>query len=115
MRVSEAVIWKLMVVLTQELLRWWWMREPMSWSRGQRFLESVETWQQRWTDCEPASNSQECTCHKSCDKQRSHDANRHDMIGLGRTGANMARRLLLRGQRCVVFGRSPRVVGELVQ
>ena len=37
------------------------------------------------------------------------------MIGLGRMGANMVRRLLTRGQHCVVFDRSPKVVAELVQ
>jgi 6-phosphogluconate dehydrogenase len=35
------------------------------------------------------------------------------MIGLGRMGANMVRRLLRGGHRCVVFDRSPKVVSEL--
>jgi 6-phosphogluconate dehydrogenase len=35
------------------------------------------------------------------------------MIGLGRMGANMARRLLKRGHQCVVFDRSPTTVTEL--
>jgi len=35
------------------------------------------------------------------------------MIGLGRMGANMVRRLLRRGHRCVVFNRSPKPVEEL--
>jgi 6-phosphogluconate dehydrogenase len=37
------------------------------------------------------------------------------MIGLGRMGANMVRRLLKGGHRCVVFDRSPQAVNELVQ
>jgi 6-phosphogluconate dehydrogenase len=37
------------------------------------------------------------------------------MIGLGRMGANMARRLLKGGHRCVVFDMSPTAVNELVQ
>ncbi len=37
------------------------------------------------------------------------------MIGLGRMGANMVRRLLKAGHRCVVFDRSPGAVNELVQ
>src|SRR2546425_3980779 len=37
------------------------------------------------------------------------------MIGLGRMGANMVRRLLKGGHRCVVFDRSPKSVNELVQ
>jgi 6-phosphogluconate dehydrogenase len=37
------------------------------------------------------------------------------MIELGRMGANMVRRLLRGGHRCVVFDRSPRVVDELVR
>jgi 6-phosphogluconate dehydrogenase len=37
------------------------------------------------------------------------------MIGLGRMGANMVRRLLKGGHRCVVFDRSPKAVNELVQ
>ena len=35
------------------------------------------------------------------------------MIGLGRMGANMVRRLLKRGHQCVVFDRSPATVTEL--
>ena len=37
------------------------------------------------------------------------------MIGLGRMGANMVRRLLNGGHQCVVFDRSPKVVQELVE
>ena len=37
------------------------------------------------------------------------------MIGLGRMGANMARRLLAGGHRCVVFNRSPKAVEELTR
>jgi len=37
------------------------------------------------------------------------------MIGLGRMGANMARRLMRGGQQCVVFNRSPEPVRELVK
>src|SRR5438132_878725 len=37
------------------------------------------------------------------------------MIGLGRMGANMARRLLKGGHQCVVFDRSPKAVQELTQ
>ncbi len=37
------------------------------------------------------------------------------MIGLGRMGANMVRRLLKAGHQCVVFDRSPKVVDELVK
>ncbi|MGH9713829.1 MAG: phosphogluconate dehydrogenase (NAD(+)-dependent, decarboxylating) [Candidatus Acidiferrales bacterium] len=37
------------------------------------------------------------------------------MIGLGRMGANMVRRLLKGGHQCVVFDRSAKAVGDLVQ
>src|SRR5262249_60937272 len=37
------------------------------------------------------------------------------MIGLGRMGANMVRRLLNNGQECVVFDRSPNAVHDLVK
>jgi 6-phosphogluconate dehydrogenase len=37
------------------------------------------------------------------------------MIGLGRMGANMVRRLLGKGHQCVVFDRSPKAVQDLVQ
>src|SRR6266436_8470877 len=37
------------------------------------------------------------------------------MIGLGRMGANMVRRLLRAGHQCVVYDRSPQVVQELVK
>jgi 6-phosphogluconate dehydrogenase len=37
------------------------------------------------------------------------------MIGLGRMGANMVRRLLRGGHRCVVFNKTPKSVNELVQ
>jgi 6-phosphogluconate dehydrogenase len=37
------------------------------------------------------------------------------MIGLGRMGANMVRRLVKRGHECVVFDLSPKAVGELAK
>jgi 6-phosphogluconate dehydrogenase len=37
------------------------------------------------------------------------------MIGLGRMGANMVRRLIRNGHQCVVFDMSPKAVQELVQ
>jgi len=37
------------------------------------------------------------------------------MIGLGRMGANMVRRLLKGGHQCVVFDRSPQVVKEMAE
>jgi 6-phosphogluconate dehydrogenase len=37
------------------------------------------------------------------------------MIGLGRMGANMVRRLIRKGHSCVVFNRSPQPVQELVK
>ena len=36
------------------------------------------------------------------------------MIGLGRMGANMARRLLAGGHQCVVFDMSPGISGDAV-
>ena len=35
------------------------------------------------------------------------------MVGLGRMGANMVRRLAAKGHECVVFDMSPKVVQEL--
>src|SRR3981081_3954296 len=37
------------------------------------------------------------------------------MIGLGRMGANMVRRLIGKGHSCVVFNRSPQAVNELIK
>src|ERR1700720_3993744 len=37
------------------------------------------------------------------------------MIGLGRMGANMVRRLIRKGHSCVVFDRSPQAVADLVE
>src|SRR5499425_3306006 len=37
------------------------------------------------------------------------------MIGLGRMGANMVRRLIKNGHRCVVFDRSPQAVADLAK
>jgi 6-phosphogluconate dehydrogenase len=37
------------------------------------------------------------------------------MVGLGRMGANMVRRLLKQGHECVVFDMSPKAIHELVQ
>ena len=37
------------------------------------------------------------------------------MIGLGRMGANMVRRLIKDGHQCVVFDRSPEAVKDLVK
>ena len=36
------------------------------------------------------------------------------MVGLGRMGANMVRRLIKGGHECVVFDMSPKTVKELV-
>jgi len=36
------------------------------------------------------------------------------MVGLGRMGANMVRRLIRNGHECVVFDRSPKAVSQLV-
>jgi 6-phosphogluconate dehydrogenase len=37
------------------------------------------------------------------------------MVGLGRMGANMVRRLLQGGHQCIVFDKSPKAVGELAR
>src|ERR1700694_4582351 len=37
------------------------------------------------------------------------------MIGLGRMGANMARRLIARGHHCAVYNRTPEPVAELAK
>ena len=37
------------------------------------------------------------------------------MVGLGRMGANMVRRLIKAGHDCVVFDMSPKAVEELVK
>src|SRR6266481_6967580 len=37
------------------------------------------------------------------------------MVGLGRMGANMTRRLIKKGHECVVFDVAPKAVSELVQ
>src|SRR5262245_46982662 len=37
------------------------------------------------------------------------------MVGLGRMGANMVRRLITKGHECVVYNRSPGPVAELVK
>ena len=37
------------------------------------------------------------------------------MIGLGRMGANMVRRLMAHGHECVVFDRSEKAVADLVK
>ena len=37
------------------------------------------------------------------------------MIGLGRMGANMVRRLIQNGHSCVVFDRSPETVSNLAK
>jgi len=37
------------------------------------------------------------------------------MVGLGRMGANMVRRLIKAGHNCVVFDRSPEIVNQLVE
>ena len=37
------------------------------------------------------------------------------MVGLGRMGANMVRRLLRGGHECVVFNQTPKPIEELVK
>src|SRR5262245_1841123 len=47
-------------------------------------------------------------------KSRPHKTMQLGMIGLGRMGANMVRRLLEQGHQCVAFDRSPKAVKELI-
>src|SRR5579871_3838121 len=47
--------------------------------------------------------------------QRQEAVMQFGMIGLGRMGANMVRRLLRAGHQCVVYNRSPNAVEELVK
>jgi 6-phosphogluconate dehydrogenase len=52
-------------------------------------------------------------------KEPPHASEEHSMqlgmIGLGRMGANMVRRLIAQGHRCVVFDRAPQAVQELAK
>src|SRR5689334_4513386 len=70
----------------------------------------------------------ECSCGKSPSTRRefSHEQTEAlgierraqmqlGMIGLGRMGANMARRVMRHGHQCVVFDMSPKAVAELVK
>ena len=55
------------------------------------------------------------TRHESQERLNKGDSMELGMIGLGRMGANMVRRLLRDGHRCVVFNRTPKAVKELVR
>src|SRR5262249_60559914 len=64
---------------------------------GRRFSEP--TWAERW----------KLTFSKGAQRMQL------GMIGLGRMGGNMVRRLVRGGHACVVYGRSPESVGELIK
>src|SRR5262245_56689085 len=89
------------------------MQEPMCWSRELRCLERVGRWLRRWTGCERASKSQEHNRNTLRDTKGV--IMQIGMIGLGRMGANMVRRLLRGGQQWMVFDRSPGAVEELAR
>jgi len=44
-----------------------------------------------------------------------HSPTQLGMVGLGRMGANMVRRLITAGHRCIVFDRIPKAVADLAR
>jgi 6-phosphogluconate dehydrogenase len=54
-------------------------------------------------------------CKKSHDKQIEEKTMQLGMVGLGRMGANMVRRLIRGGHECVAFDRSPKAVADLAK
>src|SRR5438034_2443006 len=46
---------------------------------------------------------------------KTHSPTQLGMVGLGRMGANMVRRLIKRGHRCTVFDRIPKAVDDLTK
>jgi 6-phosphogluconate dehydrogenase len=54
-------------------------------------------------------------CKKSHNKQIEEKTMQLGMVGLGRMGANMVRRLIRGGHECVAFDRSPKAVADLAK
>src|SRR5580765_7963069 len=89
-------------------LNWRSRRAPTFWWRDRPYLESEE-WPPKWRVCGQAWVRPSTTFDKKGITMQL------GMIGLGRMGANMVRRLVRGGHECVVFDMSPKVVDELVQ
>ena len=97
-------------------LAWIHEMEVMNWPVG----EAIPNWRQATIRasaqlCPPHSVSLRQSATKiDCWRERSMNTE-VGMIGLGRMGANMVRRLMRKGHQCVVFNRSPKPVQELVR
>jgi 6-phosphogluconate dehydrogenase (decarboxylating) len=100
----------------RSVLDWNYEMEVMSWPDG----EAIPNWRQATI----RASARLCCSHASTLRQRAtkidgwreHSMNTEvGMIGLGRMGANMVRRLIRKGHQCVVFNRSPKPIQELVR
>src|SRR5271154_5196169 len=94
--------------------RWPLPREPVSLWQGRRFLATQLVWALPWIGSERSSVATQPFSLKNLFVSRG-DKMKLGMIGLGRMGANMVRRLINRGHCCVVFARTPKTVNELVE
>src|SRR5262249_45128903 len=86
------------------------MRERTYLWQGLQFLEQTNRLLLRWNRCVRQSRRQRRNAFF-----RTGEFMQLGMIGLGRMGANMVRRLIRKGHNCVVFDRSPQAVAELVK
>src|SRR5215469_6100985 len=75
-----------------------------------QYLGQINRLLPRWNRCVSRSRRQ----HRNTFFRRG-EFMQLGMIGLGRMGANMVRRLIRKGHNCVVFDRSPQAVAELVR
>jgi 6-phosphogluconate dehydrogenase len=97
-------------------LDWIHEMEVMNWPDG----EAIPNWREATV----RASARLCSSYSinsrkratKIDGWREHSMNTEvGMIGLGRMGANMVRRLMRKGHRCVVFNRSPQPIHELVR
>src|SRR5262249_10835500 len=96
-------------------LRWRSPRErTCSWP-DRRSLAQAREWAPPWKGCAPRLSMERADPKGSSISSEKGAHMQIGMAGLGRMGANMARRLLKGGHRCVVFNRSPKPVEELVK
>src|SRR5262249_12678969 len=86
------------------------MRERTYLWQGLQFLEQTNRLLLRWNRCVRQSRRQRRNAFF-----RTGEFMQLGMVGLGRMGANMVRRLIRKGHDCVVFDRSPQAVNELVK
>src|SRR5262245_36501024 len=104
-----------MEALTTSLRRSWWLQAPTCWSQDRRSSPQTRECKRQWSHYEQRQPRWPTDPGGSGIFFRRGALMQIGIIGLGRMGANMARRLVRNGHQCVVFDLSPKTVGELAK